>query len=70
MTDGLQGTAISRPADAREGELTTRIEHFTSQVPSGTYLSLAIGSIGLRAAANRATQKIHATCMPLLSTSG
>ncbi len=30
-----------------EGTITKAIEHFTSQVPSGTYLSLAVGSIGL-----------------------
>jgi hypothetical protein len=32
-----------------EGEFTKRIEHFTSQVPSGVYLSLAFGSVGLAA---------------------
>ncbi len=32
-----------------EGGVTKAIEHYTSQVPSGTYLSLAIGSIGLSA---------------------
>jgi len=32
-----------------EGTVTKAIEHFTSQVPSGAYLSLAIGSIGLSA---------------------
>jgi hypothetical protein len=32
-----------------EGTLTRRIEDMTSQVPSGTYLSLAIGSIGVSA---------------------
>lgn len=30
-----------------EGTMTKAIEHYTSQVPSGTYLSLAVGSIGL-----------------------
>lgn len=30
-----------------EGAVTKAIEHYTSQVPSGTYLSLAIGSMGL-----------------------
>lgn len=32
-----------------EGEFTKRLEHFTSQVPSGFYLSLAMGSVGLSA---------------------
>lgn len=41
----------------REGEITKQIEHFTSQVPSGTYLSLAIGSIGLSALLHIAGRK-------------
>ena len=35
------------PHEHKEGEVTKAIEHYTSQVPSGTYLSLAVGSIGL-----------------------
>jgi hypothetical protein len=35
------------PHQHKEGEMTKAIEHYTSQVPSGTYLSLAVGSIGL-----------------------
>lgn len=38
------------PHQHEEGTLTKTIEHYTSQVPSGFYLSLAIGSIGLSAA--------------------
>jgi hypothetical protein len=38
-----------RAGEHEEGELTKRIEQFTSLVPSGTYLSLAIGSVGLSA---------------------
>jgi hypothetical protein len=38
-----------RPGEHEEGMMTKRIEQFTSQVPSGLYLSLAIGSIGLSA---------------------
>ena len=38
-----------RPGEHQEGEITQAIEHYTSMVPSGTYLSLAIGSIGLSA---------------------
>ena len=30
-----------------EGYITREIEHYTSAVPSGTYLSLAIASIGI-----------------------
>ncbi len=33
----------------REGTLTRVIEEYTSAVPSGVYLSLALGSIGLSA---------------------
>lgn len=41
-----QGVA---PRQHEEGTITKAIEHFTSQVPSGTYLSLAIGSIAISA---------------------
>ena len=35
------------PREHKEGELTKAIEYYTSQVPSGVYLSLAAGSIGI-----------------------
>ena len=35
------------PHEHKEGEITKAIEHYTSQVPSGTYLTLAAGSLGL-----------------------
>ncbi|WZO96841.1 hypothetical protein EP7_003846 [Isosphaeraceae bacterium EP7] len=35
------------PHEHAEGDLTKQIEYYTSQVPSGTYLGLAVGSIGL-----------------------
>jgi len=35
------------PHEHQEGYVTSQIERYTSQVPSGTYLSLAVGSIGL-----------------------
>jgi hypothetical protein len=35
------------PHQQGEGEITKAIEYYTSQVPSGTYLTLALGSIGL-----------------------
>jgi hypothetical protein len=37
------------PHEHSEGTITKAIEEYTSQVPSGVYLSLAIGSIGLSA---------------------
>ncbi len=49
-----QGVA---PHQYEEGEWTKAIEHYTSQVPSGTYLSLAVGSIGLSLALRLAGQK-------------
>jgi hypothetical protein len=36
-----------RPREHEEGQLTKLIEQYTSQVPSGFYLSLALGSMGL-----------------------
>ena len=41
----------------REGEFTKKIEHYTSQVPSGTYLGLAIGAVGLSALLHTAGRK-------------
>lgn len=43
---GLHTEGVA-PGQHREGEITKAIEHYTSQVPSGTYLSLAVGAIGL-----------------------
>jgi hypothetical protein len=40
-----------------EGPITKTIEHYTSMVPSGVYLSLAVGSIGLAAALHLAGRK-------------
>ena len=37
------------PHEHKEGTITKAIEQYTSSVPSGVYLSLAIGSIGLSA---------------------
>ncbi len=37
------------PHEFGEGTITKTIEYYTSQVPSGLYLSLAVGSIGLSA---------------------
>ncbi len=43
------GSTGVMPHEHEEGTLTETIEHYTSQVPSGVYLSLAIGSIGIAA---------------------
>jgi hypothetical protein len=45
------------PHEHGEGYVTEAIEHYTSRVPSGTYLSLAIGSIGLSALLHLAGRK-------------
>ena len=45
------------PHEHREGTVTKAIEHYTSQVPSGVYLSLAVGSIGLSALLRLAGRK-------------
>ena len=45
------------PHQNKEGEITKAIEHYTSKVPSGTYLSLAVGSIGLSMALRLMGQK-------------
>jgi hypothetical protein len=44
----LEGRGVA-PREHEEGTITKAIEHYTSMVPSGAYLSLAIGSIGLAA---------------------
>lgn len=37
------------PHEHEEGAITSAIEDYTSMVPSGTYLSLAVGAIGISA---------------------
>jgi hypothetical protein len=49
------------PREAGEGTITKSIESYTSQVPSGTFLSLAVGSIGLSLALQVAGRKHAAT---------
>ena len=47
MTEAFfEGVGV-QPREHEEGQITKLIEQYTSQVPSGFYLSLAIGSIGL-----------------------
>lgn len=55
------GSYSVAPGQHEEGELTKRIEHFTSQVPSGTYLALALGSVGLSALLYLSGRKADAT---------
>jgi hypothetical protein len=53
MTAGRDVVAGEHP----EGALTKGIEHYTSQIPSGTYLSLAVASIGLSLALQMSGRK-------------
>jgi hypothetical protein len=46
MTTATEPRGVA-PHEHAEGALTGQIEHYTSQVPSGTYLGLAVGSMGL-----------------------
>jgi len=47
MTQAVfEGVGV-RPREHEEGQLTKMIEQYTSQFPSGFYLSLAFGSMGL-----------------------
>jgi hypothetical protein len=45
------------PHQHEEGQVTKAIEYYTSQVPSGTYLSLAVGSMGFSLALRLLGQK-------------
>jgi len=45
------------PHEHEEGTLTKTIEHYTSQVPSGVYLTCAIGAIGASALLHLAGRK-------------
>lgn len=49
MNRATFGDMSVAPHEHQEGTVTKAIEHYTSQVPSGTYLSLAVGSIALSA---------------------
>jgi hypothetical protein len=50
-----------QPGEHKEGDLTTAIEHYTSQVPSGAYLTLAVGSIAASALLQLAGHKQTST---------
>ena len=59
---GLTSTDFSvAPHQHEEGQVTKAIEHYTSQVPSGTYLSLAVGSLGISLALQVLGKKEAAT---------
>ena len=45
------------PGEQGEGTITKEIEYYTSQVPSGVYLSLAVGAIGISLAMRLAGNK-------------
>jgi hypothetical protein len=45
------------PHEHHEGTMTKTIEHYTSMVPSGTFLGLAVGAIGLSAMMHMAGKK-------------
>jgi hypothetical protein len=60
MTAATWGRGVAG-REQGEGALTKEIERYTSAVPSGTYLSLAIGSIGLSLALELAGRKHAAT---------
>jgi hypothetical protein len=55
------GDYTVQPGQHEEGEFTKRIEHYTSQVPSGVYLSLALGSVTLSALLHLSGRKNDAT---------
>lgn len=44
----FEGLGVA-PREHEEGQLTKAIEHYTSMVPSGVYLSVAFGCIGASA---------------------
>jgi hypothetical protein len=47
MTEAVfEGIGV-RPREHEEGEITKLLEQYTSQFPSGFYLSLALGSMAL-----------------------
>jgi hypothetical protein len=61
MTRADFGNYSVQAGQHEEGEFTKRIEHFTSQVPSGFYLSMALGAVGLSAALYASGRKSDAT---------
>lgn len=60
MSTATMGQGV-QPREQGEGTITKRIEAYTSAVPSGAYLSLAVGSIGLSLALQLTGRKEAAT---------
>ena len=56
MATAMTGRGVI-PGEQGEGTITKEIEYYTGQVPSGTYLSLAVGSIGISLALQLAGRK-------------
>ncbi len=48
MTSMMTGRGVA-PHQHEEGQITQVIEEYTSMVPSGTYLTAAVGCIGISA---------------------
>jgi hypothetical protein len=52
--DGLTSTSDIEEKGKNEGEVTKKIEEYTGAIPSGAYLAVALGAIGLSLAAQLA----------------
>jgi hypothetical protein len=47
MTEAIfEGVGV-RPREHEEGQFTKQLEQYTSQIPSGFYLGMAFGAVGL-----------------------
>lgn len=57
MSRAMFGDPGVMPHEHEEGTVTKAIESYTSMVPSGTYLSLAVGAIGISAILQLAGRK-------------
>lgn len=58
MSHAIHGHEFAvAPHEHEEGTVTKAIEHYTSQIPSGTYLTLAVASIGVSALLHMAGRK-------------
>jgi len=55
LTDGAV-----KPRESGEGEVTKQIETVTAKIPSGTFLSAALGSIGISAILHAVGRKADA----------
>lgn len=57
MSTAMMSKTGVTPHVQGEGELTKRLEYYTSRVPSGVYLGLALGSVALSAVLHAAGRK-------------